>query len=172
MLRTFAALALLWSVSWGVNQAHAGRLVDFEVLLDGQKVLVASRLDWGAEANTVWNYLKTLPLRKLAETRVVNESESKRLSDFYAKLDKQGPTKATLKGDVQIFCRYAGEVTVAELRLVRKDPQSPWLIDPSQVDELSRKRVIDPAMRVREQVDEAQKERAKTDTGPVGGKKK
>jgi hypothetical protein len=128
-------------------------VVTFEVLVDGQLVLAANRLDMGEAAETAWNYLKSLPLNNPAKLWNVSPEDEARLNAFSDKLDKQGPTKATLKGKCRIFCRYAGDVTVEELRLVRKDPSAPWFLDPLQVDELAKKRVVDPAARTRTQVD-------------------
>lgn len=151
--RVLFVAAFFASFEFAAAHAHAGRVVTFEILLDGQIVLQANRLDQGEPANTAWNYLKSLPVKNPAELYVQKPEEEERLKKFYAELDKQGPTKATLKGKCRIFCRYAGDVTVDELRLVRKDPRSPWYIDPMQVDQLAKKRVIDREMRTRDQVD-------------------
>lgn len=140
---------------WGSREAQAGRVVVFEILVDGQVVLEVIRLDQGEPAATAWTYLKSTPAENPAKHRVLAADDEARINAFVAQLDKQGPTTATLKGKCRIFCRYAGDVTVDELRLVRKDRNSPWFVDPAQVDELAKKRVVDAAMRTRKQVDAA-----------------
>lgn len=152
MVQTAIMIVALFVLS---ASAEAGRVVSFDVLVDGKVVLSAHRLDQGDGFDTAWNYLKTLPLKNPADGFVVSDAEKVRLQKFMDELNKQGPTKATLKGKCRIFCRYAGDVTVDELRLVRKDAQSPWQLDPAQVDELAKKRTIDKQMRTREQLDEA-----------------
>lgn len=152
-----ATLALvLWLV--GGRAALAGRVVYFEILLDGKIVLDVQTLDEGeAGPDAAWNYLKTHPLTNPADSFVLSPDETARLKTFKIVPSKDDPRKATLSGKIRIFCRYAGDVRCDELRLVRKDEKAPWFIDPKQVDELAKKRTVDPARRVREQVDAAVK---------------
>lgn len=153
MHRLLFAATLIVGSAWCSQDAQAGRVVTFEIMVDGRLVLSANTLDQGEPAATAWNYLKSLPLKNPSTVWVLPPEEKARMTAYYAELDKQGPKNATLKGKCRIFCRYAGDVTVDELRLVRKDPKSPWYIDPAQVDELAKRRTVDRAMRTRDQVD-------------------
>ena len=155
MPRLLFAATLIVGSAWCSQDAQAGRVVTFEILVDGKLVLSANTLDQGEPAATAWNYLKKLPLRNPSTVWVLPPEEKARMTAFYAELDKQGAKNATIEGECRIFCRYAGDVTVDELRLVRKDAKSPWYIDPAQVDELAKRRRVDPAKLTREQVDGA-----------------
>jgi hypothetical protein len=155
MFRAIPLIVMLGLSLLTANVAIAGRVVEFEILVDGKVVLHLHKLDQGEGPDTAWGYLKTNPLKNPAETYLVSDAEAARLKNFYAELNKAGDTKATLKGKCRIFCRYAGDVTVDELRLVRANAKAPWFLDPAQVDELAKKRHIDPAMRTRGQVDAA-----------------
>ncbi|MFY8200979.1 MAG: hypothetical protein ACOVLE_09935, partial [Pirellula staleyi] len=108
---------------------------------------------------TAWKYLKTARVVNPADLYVVSEKEAERLNAFHAKLNAGEPTKATMKGKCRIFCRYAGDISIDEIRLVRKTSKDPWFIDPIQVDEMAKKRTIDPQKRTREQVDRATAEK-------------
>jgi hypothetical protein len=157
MQRAFSVFAILVVSLVAVNVAFAGRVVDFEVLVDGKVVLYMHKLDQGEDADTAWGYLKTNALVSPAEAYVVSDEEAARLKAFHEELNKTTQLKTTLQGKCRVFCRYAGDVTVDELRLVRANPKAPWFLDPAQVDELAKKRHIDSAMRVRSRVDEAAK---------------
>lgn len=134
--------------------AHAARVVQFEILVDGQIVLTVYTGDQGEDdADKVWARLKTEPARNPADVFVVTEAEADRLRTFHADLNRSANNKATLTGKCRIFCRYGGDVTVAELKLVRANAKAPWFIDPNQVDELAKTRTVDAAKRSRSQVD-------------------
>jgi hypothetical protein len=152
---TLAWLAMLLVV----QTAQAGRVVLFEVLVDGNVVMNAQLLDQGEDAETAWRYLKTTRVVNPADLYVVSEKEAERLKAFHDKLNAGEPTKATMKGKCRIFCRYAGDISIDEIRLVRKTPKDPWFIDPIQVDDMAKKRTVDPQKRTREQVDRATAEK-------------
>jgi hypothetical protein len=135
------------------NSAQAGRVVQFEILVDGKVVLILHKLDQGEAADTVWGYLKTDPVKNPGDVYLVGAEEAARLKTFQDELNKTGQNKVTLKGKCRIFCRYGGDVTVDELRFVRASAKAPWFLDPAQVDELAKRRRVDAAKRVREQVD-------------------
>lgn len=152
-----AGLSLLFFVLVG-GSAEAARVVQFEILHDDKIVLHVRLLDQGeADFDAAWNYLKTRPLKNPVDTFLHSREETERLKAFRIEPSKEDPLKATLQGNYRIFCRYAGDIKCDELRLVRKDENSPWFIDPKQVDELADKRTIDPARRTRAQVDAATK---------------
>lgn len=154
----FPAAVALVCLLLGGRSALAGRVVYFEILLDGKIVLDLKTLDEGeAGPDAAWDYLKTRPLNNPADSFVLSPEETARLKAFKIVPAKDDPLKATLSGKVRIFCRYAGDARCDALRLVRKDEKAPWLIDPKQVDELAKKRTVDPARRVRAQVDAAAK---------------
>lgn len=136
--------------------AWAGRVVQFDILVDGQVVLVAGTLDRGeADFDRVWDYLKSLPLVDPAVRFVLAPEEKTRLAAFQQQLAARATDNAvTLAGEIRIFCRYAGDVTVKQLRLVRDRPNLPWYIEPRQVDEMAKLRTVDPQRRTRAQVDE------------------
>jgi hypothetical protein len=161
MLRSLLIVGLFLTSLATVSSAEAGRVVLFEILVDGKVVLHVQKLDQGEAAGTAWNYLKTQPLTNPAENFVVSDEEGAACKAFQEQLAKSaGETKTTIQGKCRIFCRYAGDITVSELRLVRANPKAPWFIDPDQVDEMAKKRTVDAAMRTRGQVDAAVKERA------------
>ena len=155
---TIAVIAFL-ALIVVTRSAQAGRVVQFEILVDGKVVLHAYRLDQGEGFDIAWNHLKTQPVQNPAERFVLSAEETARLKAFQPEIDKDDPKKAVIKGNCRIFCRYAGDISVKEIRLVRKDEKAPWFIDPKQVDEMAKVRTIDKAMRTREQVDAAAKEK-------------
>ena len=159
MLRsaTLAVIAFL-ALIVVTRSAQAGRVVQFEILMDGKVVLHAYRLDQEEGFDIAWNYLKTQPVQNPAERFVFGAEETARLKAFQPEVENDDPKKAVIKGNCRIFCRYAGDISVKEIRLLRKDEKSPWFIDPKQVDEMAKVRTIDKAMRTREQVDAAAKE--------------
>lgn len=158
MLRCSLWMAALALCLGSAGSAQAARVVQFEILVDGQVVLTVYTHDQGgASADTVWGYLKTEPTKNPAEVFVHSAEETERLKAFQAELNKAGENKTSLKGKCRIFCRYGGDVTVDELKLVRANAKAPWFIDPAQVDELAKKRTVDLARRTRGQVDEAGK---------------
>lgn len=156
MNRWWLVVAALLLCFAGTGSAQAARVVQFEILVDGQVVLTVYTHDQGgASADTVWGYLKTEPAKNPAEVFVVSGEDAERLKAFHAELNKTSGKTTTLKGKCRIFCRYGGDVTVDELRLVRANAKAPWFVDPAQVDELAKKRTVDPARRTRGQVDAA-----------------
>jgi len=151
---------LAWMTILIVAQtAQAGRVVLFEVLVDGNVVMNAQLLDQGADSDTAWKYLKTTRVVNPTDFYVVSDKEAERLKAFHTKLNTGEPTTATITGKCRIFCRYAGDISIDEIRLVRKTPKDPWFIDPNQVDEMAKKRTVDPKARTREQVDRATAEK-------------
>lgn len=157
MFRYLLAVAIFALCAAHSGFAQAARVVQFEILVDGQVVMTVNSHDQGgANADAVWNYLKTEAAKNPADVYVVSGEEAERLKAFHAELSKTSGNKTTLKGKYRIFCRYGGDVTVDELKLVRANAKAPWFIDPLQVDELAKKRTIDPAMRTRGQVDAVQ----------------
>ncbi|MFN7732325.1 MAG: hypothetical protein ACK5OB_10485 [Pirellula sp.] len=157
------------AVSWSpAPMAPFGRVVSFEVLYDGKIVFEGHRLDEGASFDTTWNYLKSLPLKNPTESYVISdEKERERLAKFHEDFDQwvDGDT-ATVTGKIRIFCRYAGNIEIEELRLVRTSDKKAWRMDPEQVQELSEKRTVDKQMRTRERFDEDRQRDAESQTAP------
>jgi tetratricopeptide (TPR) repeat protein len=157
-MRTFAYLLCFALVSLGwVDVTHAGRVIQFEILVDDQVVLVATTLDNGEKSpDEVWRGLTDLPVQNPAKRFVVSEQESLRLSAFHEQVEAQAQgNTAVLRGKIRIFCRYAGDITVDTLRLTRQNARTPWYVDPDQVDAMATVRTVDPRRRSRSQVDQA-----------------
>ena len=74
---TIAVIAFL-ALIVVTRSAQAGRVVQFEILVDGKTVLHASRLDQGEGFNIAWNYLKTQPVQNPAERFVFSAEETAR----------------------------------------------------------------------------------------------
>jgi hypothetical protein len=157
------------AVSWSPSpMAPFGRVVSFEILYDGQVVFEGHLLDEGASFDTAWNYLKTLPLKNPTETYAISdEKELERLAKFHEEFDQwvEGD-KATVTGKIRIFCRYAGDIEIDELRLVRTKDKKAWMMDREQVQEMAEKRTIDKQMRTRERLDEDRRREAESKTAP------
>jgi hypothetical protein len=139
-----ACISLFWP-----GTAHARRLVEFEILLDGKLILRAHWGDEGEGPDIVWGYLKTLKF-KLPEKEYIREKE-RPAKDFTVAPDKNDPLRATLKGKIRIFARYGGDVTVNTLELVRdkKDSQE-WRLSAKEVERTKKLRKVDPRSKVRD----------------------
>jgi hypothetical protein len=158
MQRAPIVVGLFLAFLTSASSAQAGRVVLFEISVDGKVVLHVQKLDRGEPADTAWDYLKTTELTNPAENFVVSDEQAAICKAFQEQLAKSpAETKTTIQGKCRVFCRYAGDITVDELRLVRTNAKAPWFIDPAQVEEMAKKRTIDAAMRTREQVDAAGK---------------
>jgi hypothetical protein len=151
LLPTFSLYLALLALA---STAQAGRVVLFEIIVDGQVVLHVQKLDQGEAADIAWNYLKTVQLTNPAENYVVGEEQAAICKAFQERLAKTAVgDKVTIQGKCRIFCRYAGDIRVDELRLVRASAKAPWFLDPAQVDEMAKKRTIDKDLKARSQVD-------------------
>ncbi len=144
------------------SQASAGRVVTFDILLDGQVVLAANTLDNGGRSpDEVWRDLGSMPLHNPAKKFVLRASEVERLNAFEKSLEPRvRDNRVVLTGKVRVFCRYAGDATTDSLTLIRKDAKSPWTIDPAEVERLAATRSIDPARRTRDQIDRQSREKS------------
>lgn len=126
---------LCWLLA--AQTAQAGRVVQFEILIDGKVVLEAHRLDEGQNPDIAWGYLKALQFEPQ--------------DGFTVPVNTDDPLKATLKGKVRIFARYGGDVTVEEFALVRdKKENAKWRLDPKEVERTMKLRKVDPKAKVRE----------------------
>lgn len=131
-----------------------GRVVDFEFVVQGLEVFEATTLDEGEGPDTVWGYLKTLPIVQVGSRGERAEAELEALKSFHERLlPLVQNNRLEVPGPVRIFCRYGGDVTVESLVLVRDDEKQPWYMDPGQVDETAQRRKIDPQRRTRERWD-------------------
>lgn len=137
------------------SQAMAGRVVMFDILLDGRVILAAGTLDQGERSpDQVWRDLGSMPLYNPAGKFVHSAAETERLNAFEKTLESMAKgDRLVLKGKVRIFCRYAGDARTDSLILIRKDAKSPWTIAPAEVERLAASRTVDPARRTRDQVD-------------------
>ncbi|MFO0817518.1 MAG: hypothetical protein U1A77_06225 [Pirellulales bacterium] len=133
----------------GPRQAWAVRVVSFEILLDGKLVLRGQVGDNGnANANEVWDYLKTLEFQE-PERRFVPEKE-RAADDFHIVPDEGNPLQATLRGEIRLFARYGGDIRVKELKLVRATPKATkWRLSPEDFQRTKATRTIDPTKRAR-----------------------
>lgn len=142
--------------------AHAGRVITFDILLDNQVILMVAELDNGSRSpDEVWKDLASCSLQNPAKKFVLNPAERERLNTFEKNLETMARgNRLILKGKIRIFCRYAGDATTDSLTLIRKDANSPWTIDPAEVERLAATRTIDPARRTREQIDRQTREKS------------
>ncbi len=138
----------------GTASVHAGRVVEFEILVEGKQVLVARTLDDGEFGpDELWDSLKRLPVRNPAKSYVLDETETKRLADFETQFERLADKNTVLlRGEIRVFCRYAGDVSVESLRFVRTDSRSDWFIDPKDVDAMAKTRTMDRTFRARERI--------------------
>ena len=133
--KALLAVALFWLLS--AQSAQAGRVVQFEILIDGKVVLEVHRLDEGQNPEMAWGYLKALQFEPQ--------------NGFGVPANTDDPLKATLKGKIRIFARYGGDVTVEELMLVRDNKEdAKWRLDPKEVERTMKLRKVDPKAKVRE----------------------
>lgn len=160
---------ILWMLLWICGEAMAlranlGRVVQFDILLDGKKILVAGRLDdGGPKPDEVWRELAELDLQNPAKRFVLSEEETERLMEYERQLESMAKeNRVKIEGKIRIFCRYGGDITVDSLTLVRKDARSPWRIDSKQVMEMMGKRLVDPQRRTMEQLDRAREIESKS----------
>jgi hypothetical protein len=160
---------ILWMLIWvcgGVVtlRANLGRVVQFDILLDGKKILVAGHLDdGGPNADDVWRELAELDLQNPAKRFVLSEEETDRLMEYERQLESMAKdNRVKIEGKIRIFCRYGGDISLDSLTLMRKDARSPWRIDSKQVMEMMGKRFVDPQRRTMEQLDRAREIEAKT----------
>lgn len=155
-------LAISMTVLLSQAQAHAGRVISFDILLDNQIVLTAGKLDNGSPSpEAVWKDLASLSLHNPAKRFVLNNAETERLNAFEQSLEHRArDNRLVLQGKIRIFCRYAGDATTDTLTLIRKDAKSPWTIDPAEVERLAATRTIDPARRTRDQIDRQSREKS------------
>jgi hypothetical protein len=123
-----AALSMLVPLCWPAA-GWAARYVKFAVYLDKRMVLTASTGDEGQDADTVWGYLKTLPLKPV--------------DGFVIKPDPRNPLRATLRGTALIFAPYGGAAEVRSLGLVRKSADSTeWTVEPRIVESSAKYRML------------------------------
>jgi hypothetical protein len=144
--------------------AHAVRLVEFRIYLDGKNILITSFGDNGnTDKDGLWDHLKKLSLRtpdesdlrrnmtaaeraKLLADDVQREKELKlghrvapqtKAQPFVIKPDADDPLQATLKGKIKVEGRYSYTREVPSLRLVRKsETDNQWQIAPEEVDRM------------------------------------
>jgi hypothetical protein len=161
--RLLIALSILCGTI-GTVHAFLGRVVQFDILLDGKTILVAGHLDdGGAKPDEVWRELSELDLRNPARRFVLSEEETERLMEYERHLESMAKdNRVKIEGKIRIFCRYGGDITVDALTLLRKDVKSPWRIDSRQVLEMMDKRFVDPQRRTMEQLDRAREIEAKS----------
>lgn len=107
--------------------AHAGRVITFDILLDNQVILMVAELDNGSRSpDEVWKDLASCSLQNPAKKFVLNPAERERLNTFEKNLETMARgNRLILKGKIRIFCRYAGDATTDSLTLIRKDAKSP-----------------------------------------------
>ena len=160
---------MLWMLLWICGEAMAlranlGRVVQFDILLDGKKILVAGHLDDGGQSpDEVWRELSDLDVQNPTRRSVMSEEETDRLMEYERHLESMAKeNRVKIEGKIRIFCRYGGDITVDSLTLVRKDARSPWRIDSKQVMEMMSKRMVDPQRRTMEQLDRAREIESKS----------
>jgi hypothetical protein len=145
-------------------RANLGRVVQFDILLDGKKILVAGHLDdGGPNADEVWRELSDLDVQNPTRRSVMSEEETDRLMEYERHLESMAKeNRVKIEGKIRVFCRYGGDISLDSLTLMRKDARSPWRIDSKQVMEMMSKRMVDPQRRTMEQLDRAREIEAKT----------
>jgi hypothetical protein len=156
---------LLWICGEAMAlRANLGRVVQFDILLDGKKILVAGHLDdGGPNADEVWRELSDLDVQNPTRRSVMSEEETDRLMEYERHLESMAKeNRVKIEGKIRVFCRYGGDISLDSLTLMRKDARSPWRIDSKQVMEMMSKRMVDPQRRTMEQLDRAREIEAKT----------
>jgi hypothetical protein len=97
------------------------RYVELNIWVNRKQVLRTSVGDKGHEdADTVWRYFRTLPLRTMNGYRI--------------KPDPGHPRQATLRGRIYLETRGGTEARVNRLRLVRSPADSKWRVAPEEVE--------------------------------------
>ena len=125
----FAAFVLIFYP----QMAQAGRVVDFQIRLDGKLALLAHKLDQGEAPDVVWDYLKTVQFA-LPPNRHFG-AKGGYAEGFEVKPDADNPLHATLTGNLQLYCRYGGMVDLTTLKLVRSKPDvETWQIAPEEIE--------------------------------------
>jgi hypothetical protein len=148
----------------GSVQAYLGRVVQFDILLHGKRILVAGHLDDGSpDPDEVWRQLSEMELQNPASRFVLTEEETERLRGYHQSLEECVKDNCVkIEGMIRIFCRYGGDISVDSLTLHRRDAKAPWRIDSKQVMELMAKPFVDPQRRTMEQLDRAREMEAKS----------
>jgi hypothetical protein len=111
-------LALIFMLA---ASAHAARLVDFTISLDGHVVMESVGFDSGEQPpREVWTYL---------QNRLFKPKPG-----FTVPADAGNPLQATLRGRIRIGTRYGGFADVPSLQLFRDDPaKNAWRLAPAEV---------------------------------------
>ena len=147
---SFPALLMLTAFALLANpqMVQAGRLVDFEIRLDGKLALSGFLIDEGIAApDAVWEYLKTLDFT-LPHNRQFG-TKGGYSEGFVVKPDEKDPLSATLTGKLQIACRYGGGVVeVTSLKLIRKTISSEkWQLAPEEIERTFKLRKPNPGVK-------------------------
>ncbi len=158
----------LWLSVYSSPAAPMGRVVDFEFIVNDVVVFNATTLDEGEGPDTVWSYLKTLPVEKPKNQWGLSDEQTKSLQDFHDGLPQLVKNnRMEVPGPFRIFCRYGGDVTVDNLKLVRDRTDRPWFVDPQQVEETAKTRAVDPQNRSRVRLDNSRRDEVGPDeVGP------
>jgi len=97
----------------------AVQLVRYVLSIDGKPVLETSTSGHGESADRMCQHLKQLHLRPVKGFRV--------------QPDRDDPLRATLQGKIVIQVDSGGRADVSELRLIRENEETPWLVAPAEV---------------------------------------
>jgi hypothetical protein len=113
---TLAAPAVLALAFIGASSrtAFAAQLVRYEVSLGGRMVLETSTSGHNEDPDTMWRYLKRLPLRPVRGYRI--------------RSDQDDALRSTLRGPIVIQVDEGGRAEVSELRLERENENASWKI--------------------------------------------
>jgi hypothetical protein len=104
----------------GSQAAFAVQLVRFQISLDGKPILVTSTSGHNEDPDTIWRFLKRLPLRSVKGYRIVP--------------DRDEPMRSTLHGSIVVQVDEGGLAEVRELRLRREAEGGAWSIAEIEVN--------------------------------------
>jgi hypothetical protein len=119
--RVIARLLLSLAVMFvGSRAALAVQLVRYQISLDGKPILATSTSGHNEDPDTIWRFLKRLPLRSVKGYRIVP--------------DRDEPMRATLRGSIVVQVDEGGLAEVHELRLQRESQGGAWSIAEIEVN--------------------------------------
>lgn len=116
-VQVLVTLALLLAGSRG---AFAVQLVRYQISLDGKPILTTSTAGHNEDPDTIWRFLKRLPLRSVKGYHIVPDADE--------------PMRATLRGSIIVQVDEGGLAEVYELRLARQAEGGAWTMAEIEVN--------------------------------------
>ena len=115
------------------RRAHAMRMVNFQIRVDGKLALFGFTGDEGTAPDGVWEYLKTIKFKRHPMQHL--GAKGGYAENFEVKPDADNPLTATLTGNLSIVSRYGGTAELTSLKLVRANAKTDeWQLAPGEVE--------------------------------------